>query len=85
MLQTAHINRIVSENQTDVVLQVFADRIIILVTQLGKVGNLVRIYDLRISHSATTHELKVLKDTSDDPFNHPSPTCATPRHVRSEL
>lgn len=41
MLQTANIAREIEGVQTDVLLQAFADRVLILVTQLGKVGSLV--------------------------------------------
>ena len=41
MLQTANIARELEGIQTDVLLQAFADRIVVLVTQLGKVGSLV--------------------------------------------
>ena len=41
MLQTANIAREIEGVQTDVLLQAFADRILVLVTQLGKVGSLV--------------------------------------------
>ena len=41
MLQTANIARELVGVQTDVLLQAFADRIVVLVTQLGKVGSLV--------------------------------------------
>ena len=41
MLQTANIGREIEGVQTDVLLQAFADRILVLVTQLGKVGSLV--------------------------------------------
>ncbi|TFY72666.1 hypothetical protein EVG20_g346 [Dentipellis fragilis] len=42
MLQTAHIERNINSIRTEVLLQVFADRILVLVTQLGKVGNLIQ-------------------------------------------
>ena len=41
MLQTAICTRILEGVQTDILLQAFADRIVVLVTQLGKVGSLV--------------------------------------------
>lgn len=41
MLQNAQLARTINDVHTDVVLQAFADRIIVLVTQVGKVGNLV--------------------------------------------
>ncbi|KAI1794606.1 hypothetical protein LXA43DRAFT_883499 [Ganoderma leucocontextum] len=42
MLQTANIARELEGVQTDVLLQAFADRIVVLVTQLGKVGSLIQ-------------------------------------------
>ncbi|TFK92311.1 hypothetical protein K466DRAFT_573158 [Polyporus arcularius HHB13444] len=42
MLQTANIAREIEGVQTDVLLQAFADRILVLVTQLGKVGSLIQ-------------------------------------------
>ncbi|KAI0723953.1 hypothetical protein C8T65DRAFT_628008 [Cerioporus squamosus] len=42
MLQTANIARQIEGVQTDVLLQAFADRILVLVTQLGKVGSLIQ-------------------------------------------
>ncbi|KAL7283601.1 hypothetical protein ACG7TL_003036 [Trametes sanguinea] len=41
MLQTVNIARDVDGVHTDVLLQAFADRIMVLVTQLGKVGSLI--------------------------------------------
>lgn len=41
MLQNAQLSRNINGVHTDVVLQTFSDRIIVLVTQVGKVGNLV--------------------------------------------
>ena len=41
MLQTAVCTRILEGVQTDILLQAFADRVVVLVTQLGKVGSLV--------------------------------------------
>jgi proteasome assembly chaperone 3 len=35
--------------RTEVLLQTFADRILVLVTQMGKVGNLVHLIQHRIS------------------------------------
>lgn len=43
MLQSSTIARTLDGVQTDVLIQTFADRIIVLVTQLGKVGSLVSI------------------------------------------
>ncbi|KAI0707614.1 hypothetical protein C8Q76DRAFT_628244 [Earliella scabrosa] len=42
MLQTATLVRELEGKQTDVLLQAFADRILVLVTQLGKVGSLIQ-------------------------------------------
>ncbi|THH20775.1 hypothetical protein EW146_g627 [Bondarzewia mesenterica] len=42
MLQTARAERIVNGVPTEALLQCFADRILVLVTQLGKVGNLIQ-------------------------------------------
>ena len=43
MLTQKQSSQIINGVETEVVLQPFADRILILVTQLGKVGNLVRL------------------------------------------
>lgn len=43
MLQSSTIARTLDGVQTDVLVQTFADRTIVLVTQLGKVGSLVSI------------------------------------------
>ncbi|KAI0664645.1 hypothetical protein C8Q70DRAFT_1048865 [Cubamyces menziesii] len=42
MLQTATVAREIDGVQTDVLIQAFADRILVLVTQLGKVGSLIQ-------------------------------------------
>ena len=42
MLTQKQSSKVISGIQTEVVLQPFADRILIVITQLGKVGNLVR-------------------------------------------
>ena len=42
MIQNATAVRELGGVQTDVLLQAFSDRIVVLVTQLGKVGSLVR-------------------------------------------
>ncbi|KAI0780676.1 hypothetical protein BD413DRAFT_463174 [Trametes elegans] len=41
MLQSATLTRLIDGVQTDVLIQAFADRIIVLITQLGKVGSLI--------------------------------------------
>ncbi|KAI0649215.1 hypothetical protein C8Q79DRAFT_949442 [Trametes meyenii] len=42
MLQSSTTTRIIDEVQTDVLIQAFADRVLVLVTQLGKVGSLIQ-------------------------------------------
>ncbi|KII88402.1 hypothetical protein PLICRDRAFT_175996 [Plicaturopsis crispa FD-325 SS-3] len=42
MLPTSQTSRDLNGNHTDVVLQAFGDRILVLVTQMGKVGNLIQ-------------------------------------------
>lgn len=41
MLTTRQISRELNGNNTEILIQAFADRILVLVTQMGKVGNLV--------------------------------------------
>lgn len=43
MLPFSQIVKIVDGIETEVLVQTYADRILILITQLGKVGNLVNI------------------------------------------
>lgn len=43
MASTTQTTKDIEGISTDVVIQQFADRILVLVTQLGKVGNLVRL------------------------------------------
>lgn len=43
MLAVSHHAEELEGVQTDVVIQAYADQILVLITQLGKVGNLVRI------------------------------------------
>lgn len=43
MLTTSQLTRELEGIKTDVVIQAFADQILVLVTQLGKVGSLVRL------------------------------------------
>lgn len=47
MLRASQIKGEIESVPTEVVLQAFADRILILVTQLGKVGTLVRLEDIQ--------------------------------------
>lgn len=42
MLPTSQTSKLIDDVHTEVVLQSFADRVLVLITQLGKVGNLVR-------------------------------------------
>ncbi|KAI0362402.1 hypothetical protein OH77DRAFT_49873 [Trametes cingulata] len=42
MLQTSTLARSIDGVQTDVLVQAFADRVLVLVTQLGKVGSLIQ-------------------------------------------
>ena len=42
MLQISQKSKILDNIETNVVIQAFADRILVVVTQLGKVGTLVR-------------------------------------------
>lgn len=46
MLTQKQGSKVINNIKTEVVLQPFADRILILITQLGKVGNLVRLRKL---------------------------------------
>lgn len=43
MIPPRQLSRELDGIQTDILVQTFADRILVLVTQLGKVGNLVDI------------------------------------------
>lgn len=43
MLSSANIARELDGARTEVLLQAFADRILVLVTQMGKVGTLVSV------------------------------------------
>lgn len=49
MLAQKQSSKVINDIKTEVVLQPFADRILILITQLGKVGNLVRLRKLSTS------------------------------------
>jgi len=49
MLTQKQSSKVINGVKTEVVLQPFADRILILITQLGKVGNLVRLGKLSTS------------------------------------
>ncbi|TCD64662.1 hypothetical protein EIP91_003823 [Steccherinum ochraceum] len=42
MLPTAQASRQINDVPTEVLIQAFADRILVLITQLGKVGNLIQ-------------------------------------------
>lgn len=46
MLPSSQITRLLDGVSTDVLIQVFADRILVLITQLGKVGSLVGSFKL---------------------------------------
>jgi proteasome assembly chaperone 3 len=41
-MASSHLARSVEDVQTELLLQTFADRILLLITQVGKVGSLVR-------------------------------------------
>ena len=43
MLTQKQSSKVINGVKTEIVLQPFADRILVLITQLGKVGNLVRL------------------------------------------
>lgn len=43
MQPSSHLSRTLDDVETEVVIQNYADRVLVLVTQLGKVGNLVHI------------------------------------------
>jgi len=62
-----HQHQVVSGIDTDVIIQQFSDRTLVLVTQLGKVGNLV-LSILQLHHQVVLTNL--MKDTgihsSDD-------------------
>jgi hypothetical protein len=54
MLQTSQLTRTLEGIQTDVVFQAFTDQILVLITQLGKVGTLVRLV---LFQTAPKHQL----------------------------
>ena len=48
MSTTSQLAREIEGVKTEVVIQRFADRTLVLVTQLGKVGSLVRVFFVRL-------------------------------------
>ena len=79
MLQTATLVRELEGIQTDVLLQAFADRILVLVTQLGKVGSLVSILALRLGT-----QLILSLDSSHNPIHNASVATTSTRSVRAQ-
>lgn len=63
MLPSANIARELDGAQTEVLLQAFADRILVLITQVGKVGTLVSL----VTFHSQTQSQGALKDTSQHP------------------
>ena len=76
MLQSATSVRELEGIQTDVLLQAFADRIVVLVTQLGKVGSLVRSYPRARMHTVAT--LRYRSDSGHHPLDHATPAATAP-------
>jgi hypothetical protein len=72
MASTRQITRELEGTRTEVVLQSFSDRILVLVTQMGKVGTLV-------AGGAFPSRLLLTniapKDTSNDTFHHTTSPC----------
>lgn len=48
MLTQRQSSKVINGVKTEIVVQPFADRILILITQMGKVGNLVRLRTNRV-------------------------------------
>lgn len=59
MLTQKQSSKVINGVKTEIVLQPFADRILILITQLGKVGNLVRLRKLSTPRTDTDSYTKV--------------------------
>ena len=59
MLTQKQSSKDINGIKTEVVLQPFADRILILITQLGKVGNLVRLRKLTTIKTNTDSHTKI--------------------------
>ena len=76
MLQTATIAREIDGVQTDVLIQAFADRILVLVTQLGKVGSLVRLV---AAHLIVLRNSDIVADPGQYALHHASPPRAPTR------
>ena len=64
MLTSSRISRNLGGNNTEMILQAFSDRILVLVTQMGKVGNLVVIFSQSCEY--------VSEGNLTDPSIHPS-------------
>ena len=59
MLMQKQTSKVINGVHTEVVLQPFADRVLILITQLGKVGNLVRGRKLLTAQTNTDSCVKI--------------------------
>ena len=81
MLIQKQSSKVINGIQTEVVLQPFADRILILITQLGKVGNLVRWRKLL---TAKTNTDLCVKDTSINTANSTPTGTTIPRHAGTQ-
>lgn len=53
MIPSCHLARSLEGVQTELIIQTFADRILLLITQVGKVGNLVRRHRILVGHPLT--------------------------------
>ena len=80
MLMQKQTSKVINGVHTEVVLQPFADRVLILITQLGKVGNLVRGRKLLTAQTNTDS----CEDTSIDTTNSTSTGTTIPRHGRAQ-
>ena len=77
MLYPRQASKELSEIPTDVLIQSYADRILVLVTQMGKVGNLVPLFYILVT-TLVTHPPKIQASIPDTvpllppPPSHPS-------------
>ncbi|KAG1756684.1 uncharacterized protein EDB91DRAFT_1093919, partial [Suillus paluster] len=59
---------------TEIMVQAFADRILVLVTQMGKVGNLIQASIPSTTPLLSTHDLDDPIEISDSPIGIPAPS-----------
>lgn len=85
-IRTRQVSLLIHDNPTEIICQSFQDRVMILVTQQGKIGSLVRptlphgceqLFGSRSAHTQPLWSLMIL-DSGDAPDDGPAGPCSSP-------